>query len=108
MKNDVLSVFIQIFLRASPPSPDMGLAQQTLALCKPSVQKRVCTQTQACDTPTERSEDDGGVTGPHAKQVLPRPSVRCPVETSAGSLGPGVLAPLHDCSRGLGSCNQLI
>lgn len=28
--------------QSSLPSPDMGLAQQTLALCKPSVQKRVC------------------------------------------------------------------
>lgn len=86
----------------------MGLARQTLALCKPSVQKRVCTQTQVCDTPTERSEDDGGVTGPRAKQVLPKPSVRCPVETFAGSLGPGVPAPLNACSHGLSSCNQLI
>ena len=32
----------------------------------------MCEQTQAYNTPAERSGDDGGVTGPHAKEVLPK------------------------------------
>lgn len=45
---------------------------------------------------------------PMLSKCSPRPSVRCPVETSKGSLGPWDPVPLHACSRGLGSCNQLI
>lgn len=45
---------------------------------------------------------------PMLRKCSPRPSVCCPVETFTGSLGLGVPAPVHACSRGLGTCSQLI
>ena len=93
--------------QSSPTLPRYGVGPADSGSVQ-TVCAEVCMQTQACDTPSERSEDDGGVTGPHAKQVLPK--ALCPLpggdlQGLPGAGGPGAPACLLSWPRQLQSAN---
>ena len=95
--------------QSSPHPPQIWGWPSRLWLCANRLCRSECVRRHKPAThPPRGLRMTVGSQAPMLSKCSPRPSVHCLVETSAGSLGPGVPAPLHACSRGLSSCNQLI